>query len=67
MSLHAVKVALNGTDVTGALRQDAGEHALVGLVSGFVDGNNTLSANAKAKKWWWPAFSARARLPTGGR
>ena len=60
VALDDVKVSLNGTDVTSALRQDAGEHALVGLVSGFVDGENTLSANAKGSQPGFTAARARA-------
>jgi hypothetical protein len=59
VSLDDVNVSLNGTDVTSALRQDAGEHALVGLVSGFVDGENTLLANAKGSQ---PGFTAHERV-----
>ena len=50
LSLNAVKVFLNGTDVTSSFGQDAAAHALVGLVSGFVDGKNSLSAKAPGSR-----------------
>src|SRR5688500_6150456 len=59
VALSAVNVFLNDTDVTSSFRQDASAHALVGLVSGFVDGENTLFANAKGSH---PGFAARARV-----
>jgi hypothetical protein len=57
--LSAVNVFLNDTNVTSAFRRDAAEHALVGLVSGFVDGKNYLSANAKGSR---RGFGARVRV-----
>ena len=59
VSLSAVKVFLNDTDVTSSFRQEVAPHALAGLVSGFVDGENSLSANAKGSQ---PGFAARLRV-----
>jgi Tannase-like family of unknown function (DUF6351) len=55
VSLRTVEVFLNDADVTSSFRHDAAAHALVGLVSGFVDGRNTMSAHAKG-------FGARVRV-----
>jgi len=59
ISLSAVKVFLNDTDVTSSFRQKVAEHALAGLVSGLVDGENSLSANAKGSQ---PGFAAHLRV-----
>jgi hypothetical protein len=44
VQLNKVGVRLNGDDVTAAFAPEAGDHALVGLVDGFVVGENTLEA-----------------------
>jgi hypothetical protein len=44
VQLNKVRVGLNGDDVTAAFAPEAGDHALVGLVDGFVVGENTLEA-----------------------
>ncbi len=48
--LNKVTVELNGTDVTGAFVPEPGDHALVGLVDGFVLGENTLEARVSRGK-----------------
>src|SRR5690349_17431346 len=50
VSLSAVRIALNGHDVTGAFRADAAARTLTGLVSGLRNGENELSVDAKGKK-----------------
>jgi hypothetical protein len=45
-----VKLALNGADVTGALKPDAAGHSLRGVVGGLALGRNTLTASAGAAK-----------------
>jgi hypothetical protein len=42
----AVRVTLNGTDVTGRLRPDGDGRSLTGLVTGLTPGRNTLAATA---------------------
>ncbi|HEY6363140.1 MAG TPA: DUF6351 family protein [Vicinamibacterales bacterium] len=42
-----VKVTVNGTDVTPALRADRG--GLIGLVTGMANGSNTLTATARGR------------------
>jgi hypothetical protein len=59
VSLNAVTVAVNGADVTAALRPDGTAHALVGLVTGLRDGENSLSANAKGSR---TPFAARVKV-----
>jgi hypothetical protein len=39
-----VSVELNGVDVTTAFAPATGDHALIGLVEGFVLGENTIKA-----------------------
>ena len=46
IKVRDVRVTLGNTDVTRMFRADEGGHALVGLVTGLADGNNTLSAKA---------------------
>ncbi len=46
VALGDVKVKLNNADVTGGLFQDPASHALMGLVTGLKDGNNTINASA---------------------
>jgi hypothetical protein len=64
--LNAVTVSLNDADVTASFREDAGDHALIGLVSGLGDGKNVLSARARTSQ---RPFSARVEVhnsPTHG-
>ena len=49
VSLGAVRVELNGANVTGAFRADAGARTLTGLVTGMRLGENELSVDAKGK------------------
>jgi uncharacterized tannase-like protein DUF6351 len=49
VSLGAVRVELNGANVTGAFRADASARTLTGLVSGLRLGPNQLEVDAKAK------------------
>src|SRR4026207_2562398 len=42
----AVRLSLNGSDVTSAMRTDATGRTLVALVKGLNDGSNTLIATA---------------------
>lgn len=46
IALTAVRVTLNGADVTSAFRADAASHSLTGLVTGLMLGENTLQASA---------------------
>jgi hypothetical protein len=46
VALAAIRVTLNGADVTGAFRPADSGHALVGLVTGFVNGDNVVKAAA---------------------
>ena len=46
VALGKVRVTLNGTDVTAAFRQNAGAHALEGVVTGLQLGGNQLAATA---------------------
>jgi len=48
--LWLMRVELNDDNVTGAFAPDPEDHALVGLVDGFVLGENTLEVKPK----WWP-------------
>ena len=57
--LSLVRVKLNGADVTAAFAPDPEEHALVGLVEGFVVGANTLEVTLI---WWLPGWPALAQL-----
>ena len=50
VGLGAVHIELNGHDVTGAFKADAGARTLTGLVSGLRNGENELSVDAKGKK-----------------
>src|SRR5688572_22777104 len=59
VSLSDVNVFLNDTEVTSSFRQDGSAHALVGLVSGFVDGQNSLFAHAQGSQ---PGFAVRTRV-----
>jgi hypothetical protein len=45
--LAAITVTLNGKDVTAAFRPAAGQHALIGLVTGLQIGKNKLEAKAR--------------------
>jgi hypothetical protein len=49
VSLGSVRVELNGANVTGAFRADAGARTLTGLVSGLRRGENELSVDANGK------------------
>jgi len=57
--LSLVSVERNGDDVTGAFAPDPEDHALVGLVDGFVLGANTLEVEPT---WWPPLWPALAQL-----
>jgi len=46
--LNAVRVTLNGHDVTGAFQPEAGRRSLLGLVNGLHLGQNTLAVNEAA-------------------
>jgi len=50
VGLGAVRIELNGHDVTGAFRADAAARTLTGLVTGLHRGENELSVDAKGKK-----------------
>ena len=69
-SLGAVRVKLNGADVTQAFWQDTANHALMGLVTGMQLGKNKVEATAKGLG---PASSRsrtirpRARCSPAGR
>jgi hypothetical protein len=52
-----MRVELNGADVTAAFKPDPEEHALVGLVNGFVLGKNTLQVKPKLWPRGWPALA----------
>ena len=43
LTLSDVRVAVNGTDATGAFRADADQHRLVGIVDGLSHGANEVS------------------------
>jgi len=49
VSLGAVRIELNGANITGAFRADAGARTLTGLVTGLRLGENELSVDAKGK------------------
>jgi hypothetical protein len=49
VSLSAVKVELNGHDITSSFKTDAAARTLRGLVTGLVDGRNDLVAEADGK------------------
>src|SRR5712691_11090184 len=49
VSLGSVRIELNGANVTGAFRADAGAGTLTGLVPGLRLGENELSVDAKGK------------------
>jgi len=53
--LHQVTVELNGDDVSGAFAPEPEDHALVGLVEGFVAGENTLEAKPNGQGQGRPA------------
>lgn len=53
--LQQVTVELNGVDVTGAFEPEAEDKALIGLVDGFVLGENTLEATATSRGKGRPA------------
>jgi hypothetical protein len=55
--LWLMRVELNGDDVTAALAPDRQEHALVGLVDGFVLGENMLEAKLKLWPRRWPPLA----------
>lgn len=44
LGLESVRVKLNGSDISGLFRRDEKSHSLTGLVTGLVEGNNTLIA-----------------------
>src|SRR5215510_1014261 len=46
VAINDLVVLLNGQNVTGAFRPEAGGHSLLGLVDGLVDRENSLVANA---------------------
>jgi len=46
----AVKLTLNGADVTASFRADGAERSMTGLVKGLTNGSNTLTAVAGAAK-----------------
>jgi hypothetical protein len=45
VALAAARVTLNGANVTSMFTPDAASHSMTGLVSGLVDGENTLEAS----------------------
>src|SRR2546426_347255 len=47
VSLGSVRIELNGANITGAFRADAGARTLTGLVTGLRNGENELSVDAK--------------------
>src|SRR5205823_4028428 len=49
VNLGSVRIELNGANITGAFRADAGARALTGLVTGLRLGENELSVAAKGK------------------
>jgi len=49
LSLQSVRVELNGRNISGAFRADAGERTLTGLVSGLRLGTNVLEASVRSK------------------
>jgi hypothetical protein len=49
VSLGSVRIELNGANITGAFRADAGARTLTGLVTGLRLGENELSVDAKGK------------------
>src|SRR5882672_2405838 len=42
----AVRLTLNGTDITSALRPDASGHTIFALIKGLNDGSNAIVATA---------------------
>jgi Tannase-like family of unknown function (DUF6351) len=57
--LADVQVTLNGNDVTGTFVPDPTSHALVGLVTGLVNGDNVLTASSRRTK---PSLTTRLDL-----
>jgi hypothetical protein len=55
--LVLMRVQLNGADVTAAFARKPKEHALVGLVKGFVVGANTLAVTPILWPPRWPALA----------
>src|SRR2546422_386039 len=49
VSLGSVRIELNGANITGAFRADAGARTLTGLVTGLRLGENELEVDAKGK------------------
>src|SRR5258708_4061102 len=49
VSLQSVRVELNGRNISGTFRADAGERTLTGLVSGLRLGKNVLEASVRGK------------------
>lgn len=49
IELRHVRVTLNGSDVTSVFRRDEASHALMGLVTGMADGDNTLTVVAVSR------------------
>src|SRR2546422_423479 len=49
VSLGSVRIELNGANITGAFRADAGARTLTGVVTGLRLGENELSVDAKGK------------------
>jgi len=47
--LSQVSLRLNGREVTGAFRADAASHALRGVVTGLVDGDNEFAAETRGR------------------
>jgi hypothetical protein len=65
--LSQVSLRLNGREVTGAFRADAAAHALRGVVTGLVDGDNEFAAEARGRGHGEP--QARLKItnhPIGG-
>src|SRR6266852_6278705 len=55
IALGSVRVDVNGNDVTSVFREVAGSHALMGLVTGLVDGDNVLAASERTKRGKGPS------------
>ena len=49
VNLSSVRIELNGNNVTGSFRADAGARTLTGLVSGLRNGENELSVDGNGK------------------
>ena len=45
-AMNGVKVSLNGADVTGKLRADAGGRSLTGVIDGLTPGSNQMTATS---------------------